>query len=96
MSTNLCSTRTGIIRNASSRTSLCSNCTSITVSLNIPILVLINIEYFIDFAAIPEDNGPIYMRADVTDMLGYWDSVVDSPAERREWYEECVPLASQY
>lgn len=39
------------------------------------------------------------MRADVTDMPGYWDSVVDSPPERREWYEDlssfsCVPLIS--
>ena len=30
------------------------------------------------------------MRADVTDMPGYWDSVVDSPPERREWYEICA------
>ncbi|KAF7378493.1 hypothetical protein MSAN_00276700 [Mycena sanguinolenta] len=38
-----------------------------------------------NFAAIPAENGPVYMRADVTDMPGYWDSVVDSPPERREW-----------
>ncbi|KAJ6477836.1 hypothetical protein C8R47DRAFT_1020145 [Mycena vitilis] len=38
-----------------------------------------------EFAAIPAENGPVYMRADVTDMPGYWDSVVDSPPERREW-----------
>lgn len=25
-----------------------------------------------DFAAIPADNGPVYMRADVSDMPGYW------------------------
>jgi hypothetical protein len=28
------------------------------------------------------------MRADVTDMPGYWDSVVDSPPERREWLQK--------
>ncbi|KAJ7222199.1 hypothetical protein GGX14DRAFT_301962, partial [Mycena pura] len=39
-----------------------------------------------NFAAIPAENGPVYMRADVTDMPDYWDSVVDSPPERREWY----------
>ncbi|KZV96693.1 hypothetical protein EXIGLDRAFT_407819 [Exidia glandulosa HHB12029] len=41
-----------------------------------------------NFLAIPEENGPIYMRADVTDMPGYWDSVVDSPPERREWLRQ--------
>jgi hypothetical protein len=25
-------------------------------------------------------------RIDVTDMPGYWDSVVDSPPERKRWY----------
>ncbi|KAF7326532.1 hypothetical protein MVEN_02611400 [Mycena venus] len=30
-----------------------------------------------NFAAIPAENGPVYMRADVTDMPDYWDSVVD-------------------
>ncbi|KAJ7772314.1 glycosyl hydrolases family 18-domain-containing protein, partial [Mycena metata] len=35
-----------------------------------------------NFAAIPAENGPVYMRADVTDMPDYWDSVVDSPPER--------------
>nr|GAT44459.1 predicted protein [Mycena chlorophos] len=34
-----------------------------------------------EFTAISEDNGPIYMRADMTDMPGYWDSIVDSPAD---------------
>jgi hypothetical protein len=29
-----------------------------------------------------------YMRADVTDMPGYWDSVVDSPPERKRWLRE--------
>ncbi|PPQ76922.1 hypothetical protein CVT26_001383 [Gymnopilus dilepis] len=47
---------------------------------------LLSFDY--DFAAIPDSNGPIYMRADVTDMPGYWDSVVDSPPERRQWLEE--------
>ncbi|KAF8908652.1 hypothetical protein CPB84DRAFT_1843537 [Gymnopilus junonius] len=47
---------------------------------------LLHFDY--NFAAIPESNGPIYMRADVTDMPGYWDSVVDSPPERRQWLEE--------
>ncbi|KAJ7864946.1 hypothetical protein B0H14DRAFT_2734817 [Mycena olivaceomarginata] len=36
-----------------------------------------------NFAAIPDDNGPVYMRADVTDMPDYWDTVVDSPTEQR-------------
>ncbi|KAJ7677758.1 glycosyl hydrolases family 18-domain-containing protein, partial [Mycena polygramma] len=35
-----------------------------------------------DFLSIPDDNGPVYMRADVTDMPDYWDTVVDSPPER--------------
>ncbi|KAJ7717903.1 hypothetical protein B0H14DRAFT_3170880 [Mycena olivaceomarginata] len=35
------------------------------------------------FAAIPASNGPIYMRADVTDMPDYWDTVVESPPERK-------------
>ncbi|KIJ58948.1 glycoside hydrolase family 18 protein [Hydnomerulius pinastri MD-312] len=41
-----------------------------------------------DFSVIPESNGPIYMRADVTDMPGYWDNVVDSPPERKRWLQE--------
>ncbi|KAJ7300594.1 hypothetical protein DFH08DRAFT_725187, partial [Mycena albidolilacea] len=43
-------------------------------------------ELFNHFAVIPEANGPVYMRADVTDMPGYWDTVVDSPPERKRWY----------
>ncbi|KAJ6523143.1 hypothetical protein DFH09DRAFT_1421136, partial [Mycena vulgaris] len=34
-----------------------------------------------NFAAIPAANGPIYMRADLTDMPDYWDTVVESPPE---------------
>ncbi|KAJ7636708.1 hypothetical protein FB45DRAFT_1056011 [Roridomyces roridus] len=30
------------------------------------------------FTDIAEENGPVYMRADMTDLPGYWDSVVDS------------------
>ncbi|KAJ6511223.1 hypothetical protein DFH09DRAFT_942072 [Mycena vulgaris] len=41
-----------------------------------------------NFAVIPDDNGPVYMRADVTDMPDYWDTVVDSPPERREWRQK--------
>ncbi|KAF7373855.1 Chitin-binding type-1 domain-containing protein [Mycena sanguinolenta] len=33
------------------------------------------------FTDISEDNGPIYMRADMTDIQGYWDSIIDSPPE---------------
>ncbi|PPR00468.1 hypothetical protein CVT24_004529 [Panaeolus cyanescens] len=49
-------------------------------------VMLLSFDY--NFAAIPSSNGPIYMRADVTDMPGYWDSVVDSPPERREWLQK--------
>lgn len=31
-----------------------------------------------DFAAIPADNGPVFMRADVSDMPGYWCVVSSS------------------
>ncbi|KAJ7488142.1 hypothetical protein FB451DRAFT_1226548 [Mycena latifolia] len=41
-----------------------------------------------NFAAIPEANGPVYMRADVTDMPDYWDTVVESPPERKRWLKE--------
>ncbi|EJD48767.1 hypothetical protein AURDEDRAFT_122709 [Auricularia subglabra TFB-10046 SS5] len=34
-----------------------------------------------DFTLIPADNGPVYMRADVTDIPGYWDAVVNSPTD---------------
>ncbi|KAJ7203385.1 hypothetical protein GGX14DRAFT_309849, partial [Mycena pura] len=33
------------------------------------------------FTDIAEENGPIYMRADMTDMPGYWDSIIDSPPD---------------
>ncbi|KAJ7642191.1 hypothetical protein FB45DRAFT_1054475 [Roridomyces roridus] len=36
-----------------------------------------------DFTAIPEANEPIFMRADLSDMPGYWDDVVDAPDSRR-------------
>ncbi|PWN48363.1 hypothetical protein IE53DRAFT_363961 [Violaceomyces palustris] len=35
-----------------------------------------------NFATIPESNGPIYMRADASDIRGYWDDIVDSPQKR--------------
>ncbi|KAF7335391.1 hypothetical protein MVEN_02191600 [Mycena venus] len=38
---------------------------------------LLSFDY--DFTAIPEDNAPVYMRADMSDMPGYWDEVVDAP-----------------
>ncbi|KAJ7114949.1 hypothetical protein C8R44DRAFT_984268 [Mycena epipterygia] len=41
-----------------------------------------------DFSVIPDANGPIYMRADVTDMPDYWDNIVDSPPERKRWLQE--------
>ncbi|KAF7316287.1 Chitin-binding type-1 domain-containing protein [Mycena indigotica] len=34
-----------------------------------------------NFAAIPASNGPILMRADVTDMPGYWDEMINSPPD---------------
>ncbi|TFY61110.1 hypothetical protein EVJ58_g4713 [Rhodofomes roseus] len=30
------------------------------------------------FDVIPEENGPVYMRADITDIPGYWDEMIDS------------------
>ncbi|EPS92980.1 hypothetical protein FOMPIDRAFT_1056393 [Fomitopsis schrenkii] len=30
------------------------------------------------FDVIPDENGPIYMRADITDIPGYWDEIIDS------------------
>ncbi|KAK7017177.1 hypothetical protein R3P38DRAFT_2784858 [Favolaschia claudopus] len=47
---------------------------------------LLNFDY--NFAAIPAANGPIYMRADVTDMPDYWDNVVESPPERKRWLKQ--------
>ncbi|KAJ7862936.1 hypothetical protein B0H14DRAFT_2575164 [Mycena olivaceomarginata] len=40
-----------------------------------------------NFAVIPASNGPIYMRADVTDMPDCWDTFVESP-ERKRWLNE--------
>ncbi|KAF9480725.1 hypothetical protein BDN70DRAFT_992516 [Pholiota conissans] len=47
---------------------------------------LLSFDY--NFLAIPESNGPVYMRVDVSDLPDYWDSVVDSPPERRRWLQE--------
>ncbi|KAJ7155607.1 glycosyl hydrolases family 18-domain-containing protein [Mycena filopes] len=47
-----------------------------------------SLQFDYNFAAIPASNGPIYMRADVTDMPDYWDTVVDSPPERKRWLQE--------
>ncbi|KAJ6608966.1 hypothetical protein B0H10DRAFT_2066126 [Mycena sp. CBHHK59/15] len=52
---------------------------------NEPVYLL---QFDYNFAAIPEANGPIYMRADVTDMPDYWDTVVESPPERKRWLQE--------
>ncbi|KAJ7641879.1 hypothetical protein FB45DRAFT_1022600 [Roridomyces roridus] len=30
------------------------------------------------FTDIAEENGPVCMRADMTDMPGYWDAIIDS------------------
>ncbi|KAF7370474.1 hypothetical protein MSAN_00679200 [Mycena sanguinolenta] len=32
-----------------------------------------------DFSVIPDENGPILMRADISDIPGYWDEIVDAP-----------------
>uniref|UniRef100_A0A8H7Y0R9 Uncharacterized protein n=1 Tax=Psilocybe cubensis TaxID=181762 RepID=A0A8H7Y0R9_PSICU len=34
-----------------------------------------------NFLAVPDSNGPILMRADVTNMPGYWDAIIDSPPD---------------
>ncbi|KAF9480694.1 hypothetical protein BDN70DRAFT_992496 [Pholiota conissans] len=47
---------------------------------------LLNFDY--NFLAIPESNGPVYMRVDASDLPDYWDEVVDSPPERRQWLQE--------
>ncbi|KAJ7864427.1 hypothetical protein B0H14DRAFT_3443479 [Mycena olivaceomarginata] len=47
-----------------------------------------SLKFDYNFAAIPASNGPIYMRADVTDMPDYWDTVVESPPERKRWLKE--------
>ncbi|KAF8164160.1 hypothetical protein K438DRAFT_1984862 [Mycena galopus ATCC 62051] len=33
------------------------------------------------FTAIDPSSGPVYMRADMTDMPGYWDSVINTPSD---------------
>ncbi|KAI5116231.1 hypothetical protein M0805_001223 [Coniferiporia weirii] len=37
-----------------------------------------SLKFDYEFLAIPEDNGPVLMRADITDIPGYWDAIVDS------------------
>ncbi|KAJ7112290.1 hypothetical protein C8R44DRAFT_882668 [Mycena epipterygia] len=46
---------------------------------------LLHFDY--NFLAIPASNGPIYMRADVTDMPGYWleERALDQPLIKRWW-----------
>ncbi|CAK5268570.1 unnamed protein product [Mycena citricolor] len=34
-----------------------------------------------NFAAVPAANGPILMRADMTDMPGYWDAIINTPPD---------------
>ncbi|EIW85796.1 hypothetical protein CONPUDRAFT_142199 [Coniophora puteana RWD-64-598 SS2] len=41
-----------------------------------------------EFTDIPEDNGPVYMRIDASNMMDFWDNIVESPPERRQWLEE--------
>ncbi|KAF8961088.1 hypothetical protein BDZ97DRAFT_2077079 [Flammula alnicola] len=41
-----------------------------------------------NFLAIPESNGPVYMRVDASDLPDYWDTVIDSPPERKRWLQE--------
>ncbi|KAK0569581.1 hypothetical protein OC861_000761 [Tilletia horrida] len=36
-----------------------------------------------NFAVIPEDNGPVYMRVDASNIIGYWDEVVDASVSKR-------------
>ncbi|KAJ6518939.1 hypothetical protein C8R45DRAFT_918040 [Mycena sanguinolenta] len=36
-----------------------------------------------DFSVIPDANGPILMRADISDIPGYWDEIVDAPDDTR-------------
>ncbi|KAJ6591336.1 hypothetical protein B0H10DRAFT_2330487 [Mycena sp. CBHHK59/15] len=40
-----------------------------------------SLKFDYNFAAIPAENGPILMRADVTDMPGYWDAMINSPPD---------------
>ncbi|KAJ7062148.1 glycosyl hydrolases family 18-domain-containing protein [Mycena amicta] len=43
--------------------------------------LIYSLEFDYNFAAIPDENGPILMRADVTDMPGYWDEMINSPPD---------------
>ncbi|KAJ7121547.1 hypothetical protein C8R44DRAFT_166938 [Mycena epipterygia] len=50
------------------------------------LVYLLKFDY--DFSGIPDANGPIYMRADVTDMPDYWDNIIElgvaaAPLQRR-------------
>ncbi|KAK0560437.1 hypothetical protein OC861_006279 [Tilletia horrida] len=36
-----------------------------------------------NFAAVPASNGPVYMRIDASDIIGYWDEIVDTPMSKR-------------
>ncbi|EIW77830.1 hypothetical protein CONPUDRAFT_145980 [Coniophora puteana RWD-64-598 SS2] len=49
---------------------------------------LYHLQFDYAFDAIPEDNGPVYMRIDASDIPDFWDNIVDSPPERRAWLEE--------
>ncbi|KAJ7140504.1 hypothetical protein C8R43DRAFT_892711, partial [Mycena crocata] len=40
-----------------------------------------SLQFDYNFAAIPESNGPILMRADVTDMPGYWNEMINMPPD---------------
>ncbi|KAJ7502451.1 hypothetical protein B0H11DRAFT_1712411, partial [Mycena galericulata] len=40
-----------------------------------------SLKFDYNFAAIPDENGPILMRADVTDIPGYWDEMINSPPD---------------
>ncbi|KAJ6538818.1 hypothetical protein DFH09DRAFT_1249584 [Mycena vulgaris] len=40
-----------------------------------------SLKFDYNFAVIPDNNGPILMRADVTDMPGYWDEMINSPPD---------------
>ncbi|KAK6987473.1 chitin-binding type-1 domain-containing protein [Favolaschia claudopus] len=37
-----------------------------------------SLKFDYDFAAVPDANGPILMRADVTDMPGYWNEMINT------------------
>ncbi|KAJ6518951.1 hypothetical protein C8R45DRAFT_1116819 [Mycena sanguinolenta] len=46
-----------------------------------------------DFSVIPDANGPILMRADISDIPGYWDEIVDAPDDTRRRRQR-VPVTS--